>query len=166
MRDSGTTPRVRIVACRLPNVCFCNGPLCQAAPVYPAAGNLLLSVVSMSCHIIRSEEAVSRSFERSLERATADIAASPTSPSQRRDLGSADLSSAHVRSSPSYAIAVSSFDQRKLVPSTHIRWRMTPSLRAKATLAFFVPRRLATAIPHAFRPEKRTVRVSMALAAS
>jgi hypothetical protein len=48
------------------NVRFCNGPLCQAAPVYPVAGYLLLSVVSLSCHIIRSEEAVSPSFQRSL----------------------------------------------------------------------------------------------------
>jgi hypothetical protein len=46
--------------------CFCNGPLCQAAPVYPVAGSLLLSVVSVSCHIIRSEEPVSPCFERSL----------------------------------------------------------------------------------------------------
>ena len=48
------------------NVRFCNGPLCQAAPVYPAAGHLLLSVVSLRCHSIRSVEAVSPSFQRSL----------------------------------------------------------------------------------------------------
>jgi len=28
------------------NVRFCNGPVCQAVPVYPVAGILLLSVVS------------------------------------------------------------------------------------------------------------------------
>ena len=62
--------------------------------------------------------------------------------------------------------AAGSLFQRKLVPSTHMRWRMTPSLRASATLAFLVPRRLATAIAQALRPEKRTVRVSITLAAS
>lgn len=40
---------------------------------------------------------------------------------------------------------------------------MTPSLRANATRAFFVPRRLATAIAQAFTGEKRTVRVSITL---
>jgi len=43
---------------------------------------------------------------------------------------------------------------------------MTASLRARATRAFFVQRRLATAIAHALSPEKRTVRVSITLAAS
>ena len=53
-------------------------------------------MVSLSCHIIRSEEAASPSFQRSQSSrgpaATSGHAASPTSPSQRRDLGGADLS--------------------------------------------------------------------------
>jgi hypothetical protein len=40
-----------------------------------------------------------------------------------------------------YAIAVFSLDQRKLVPSTHMRCRITASFLANATRAFFVPRR-------------------------
>ena len=36
-------------------------------------------------------------------------------------------------------LAVSTLDQRKSVPSTHMRWRMTASLRANATCAFFYP---------------------------
>ena len=59
-----------------------------------------------------------------------------------------------------------SFVQRKLVPSIHIRCRMTPSLRAKATLARFIPRRLATSIPQRFSAEKRVTRDNKALAAS
>ena len=52
------------------------------------------------------------------------------------------------RSSSPYAMTVSSFDQRKLVPSIHMRCRMTPSLRANATRAFFVPRRLPRRAPN------------------
>ena len=35
------------------------------------------------------------------------------------------------------------------VPSTHIRCRITASRRAKATIAFFIPRRLAICMAHA-----------------
>ena len=54
--------------------------------------------------------------------------------------------------------------QRKLVPSTHMRWRMTPSLRARATRAFFAPRRLATPMAQLLSGDIRTVRVSITLA--
>src|SRR5215468_1391837 len=46
--------------------------------------------------------------------------------------------------------ATSFFDQLNSVPSTHIRCRMTASLRATATVAFRSPLRLASLIPHAF----------------
>ena len=98
--------------------------------------------------------------------ATADITASPTSPSQRWDYGPACLADPISLGSPSHALAVTALVQRKLVPSTHMRWRMTPSLRASATRAFFVPRRLATAIAQLFRGDMRTVRLSITLAAS
>ena len=39
--------------------------------------------------------------------------------------------------------------------STHIRCRITPILRAKATLACFVPRRFATSIPQRLSAENR-----------
>lgn len=151
------------------SVCFCNGPLCQAAPVNPAAGSLLLSVVSLSCHIIRSEEAVSPSFQRSLSSQGRQLLLTLRLHQLHRPSdgtsGAQDLRPARAYL-VSYAIAVSSLVQRKLVPSLHMRWRITASLRAKATRAFFVPRRFATAIAHALRAEKRTLRVSITLAAS
>ena len=48
-----------------------------------------------------------------------------------------------------YATAVF-VDQLNSVPSTHMRCRMTASLRATATLALRSPLRLASLIPHAF----------------
>lgn len=45
------------------------------------------------------------------------------------------------------------------MPSTHMRRRMTPTFLASATLAFFAPRRLATAIAELFSGDMRTVRV-------
>jgi hypothetical protein len=39
--------------------------------------------------------------------------------------------------------------QRNSVPSTHMRCRITASRRAKATIAFFIPRRLAICIAQA-----------------
>src|SRR3954466_1476168 len=56
--------------------------------------------------------------------------------------------------------------QRKVVPSTHMRWRITASLRASATFARFMPRRLATSSAQRLRAEKRTARVSRMCAAS
>jgi len=44
---------------------------------------------TLSCHIIRSEEAVSYLSSVVCKAATADIAASPSSPSQRWDYGPA-----------------------------------------------------------------------------
>src|SRR5262249_11267769 len=39
--------------------------------------------------------------------------------------------------------------QRNSVPSTHMRCRITASRRARATIAFFIPRRLAICIAQA-----------------
>src|ERR1041384_7134633 len=41
----------------------------------------------------------------------------------------------------------------KLVPSAHIRCRITASLRASATLAFLIPARRASFIAQLLRPE-------------
>src|SRR3954463_3245474 len=68
-------------------------------------------------------------------------------------------------SSPLYAAAISR-PQRKVVPSTQMRWRMIASLRTSATFARFMPRRLATSSAQRFRAEKRTARVSRMGAAS
>jgi hypothetical protein len=48
------------------------------------------------------------------------------------------------------AAAACSRVQRNSVPSTHMRCMMTASRRASATIAFFIPRRLATCIAQAF----------------
>src|SRR5262249_60917587 len=57
-------------------------------------------------------------------------------------------------------------DQLNSVPSTHIRCRMTASLRATATLALRSPLRLASLTPHAFSVDHFGTRVSSTLAAS
>ena len=120
-----------------------------------------------SCHIIRSEEVVRPSLGRSLHNwfcsycghcGFTNFTVPATGP--RAAVAPTDL-----LSSP-HAMAAVSLVQRKLVPSTHMRWRMTPSLRASATRAFFAPRRLATAIAQLFNGDMRTVRVSITLAAS
>ena len=48
----------------------------------------------------------------------------------------------------------SAFVHRKSVPSTHIRCKITPILRASATLARFSPRRFATSTAQRFSAEK------------
>src|SRR5674476_1325847 len=48
----------------------------------------------------------------------------------------------------SYAAATSRF-QRNSVPSTHMRCMITANRRARATIAFFIPRRLAICIAQA-----------------
>lgn len=53
------------------------------------------------------------------------------------------------------------FSATNLVPSTHIRWRTTASLRANATLAFFIPARLASLVAQLFSDEPFTGRVKM-----
>src|SRR5215471_14414683 len=58
------------------------------------------------------------------------------------------------------------FVHLKVVPSTQIRCRTTPSLRASATRARFRPRRFATSSAQRFKLENRVVRVSITLAAS
>lgn len=68
-------------------------------------------------------------------------------------------------SSPRQAATLSR-PQRKVVPSTHMRCRMTASLRASATFARFMPRRRATSSAQRFRAEKRTARVSRMCAPS
>ena len=117
------------------------------------------------CHIIRSEEGVSPSFERRLfvqrlrtlrlHHLRRPSGGTTGLPASRPDL-----------SSFPHAMAATSLVQRKVVPSIHMRWRMTPSFRARATRAFFAPRRLATAIAQLLSGDIRTVRVSITLAAS
>jgi hypothetical protein len=65
-----------------------------------------------------------------------------------------------------YAAAVVSLPQRNSVPSSHMRCRMQASLRASATFARLRPRRWATSRAQRLSPEKRTGRLSTALAAS
>ena len=56
--------------------------------------------------------------------------------------------------------------QRISLASTHMRCRTAASLRASATFARFMSRRLATVIAQAFRAENHEARVSMICAAS
>jgi len=56
--------------------------------------------------------------------------------------------------------------QRKSASSRHIRWSIMASLRATATIAFWMPRRRATAIPQALSGFQRPGPVSTTRAAS
>ena len=55
---------------------------------------------------------------------------------------------------------------RKVVPSIHMRCRITANLRATATFARLRPRRLATSSPQRLSAEKRVTRESNTFAAS
>jgi len=79
------------------------------------------------------------------------------------ELGRGTIDLAHDRD---HACAASVLLQRNVVPSIHIRCRMTASLRATATFARLRPRRLATSSPQRLSAEKRVVRESKAFAAS
>src|SRR5260370_11969463 len=57
-------------------------------------------------------------------------------------------------------------DQLNLVPSIHIRCRMTASFRATATLALRSPLRFASLMPQALSADHFATRVSSTLAAS
>lgn len=52
------------------------------------------------------------------------------------------------------------------VPSVHMAWRMTAILRARATLAFLVPMRLANLVPQRLSAEPCLTTVSRTFAAS
>ena len=62
--------------------------------------------------------------------------------------------------------ATASLVQRNSVPSTHMRCMITASRRASATIAFFIPRRLAICIAQALSQDHFTERTSMIWAAS
>src|ERR1700688_4808084 len=64
------------------------------------------------------------------------------------------------------AAAACSRVQRNSVPSTHMRCIITANRRARATIAFFIPRRLAICIAQALSHDHLVVRVSMTWAAS
>jgi hypothetical protein len=72
----------------------------------------------------------------------------------------------HVILNRSHAAAASSRVQRNSVPSTHMRCMITANRRASATIAFFIPRRLAIFIAQALSQDHLLVRVNMTWAAS
>ena len=65
-----------------------------------------------------------------------------------------------------HAATACSLVHRNSVPSTHMRCRITANRRARATIAFFMPRRLAIRIAQALSHDHLLVRVSMTWAAS
>jgi hypothetical protein len=66
----------------------------------------------------------------------------------------------------SHAVASSSLVHRNSVPSTQMRCMITAKRRASATIALFMPRRLAICIAQALSHDHRFVRSSMLWAAS
>ena len=65
-----------------------------------------------------------------------------------------------------HAATACSLAHRNSVPSTQMRCRITAKRRARATIAFFMPRRLAICIAQALSHDHLLVRVSMTWAAS
>ena len=65
-----------------------------------------------------------------------------------------------------HAAGTASRVQRNSVPSTQMRCRITANRRARATMAFFFPRRLATCIAQALSHDHRVERVRRLWAAS
>ena len=65
-----------------------------------------------------------------------------------------------------HAAGTASRVQRNSVPSTQMRCRITVNRRARATMAFFFPRRLATCIAQALSHDHRVERVRRVWAAS
>ena len=65
-----------------------------------------------------------------------------------------------------HAATACSLVQRNSVPSTQMRCMITANRRASATIAFFIPRRLAICIAQALSQDHFLVRVSMTWAAS
>jgi hypothetical protein len=63
-------------------------------------------------------------------------------------------------------VATASLVQRNSVPSTHMRCMITANRRASATMALFMPRRLAICIAQALSQDHRVERTSMLWAAS
>ena len=131
---------------------------------------MLPSVVDQGRHIMRSERSRWANLGRVVRSRLSVHSTTPglTGPaSRRRDLeGTEPLGPVPNLLFLVRCYAAASLPQRKSVPFAHMRWRTPASLRAKATLARFVPRRLATSRAQRLRAETRTVRVSIALAAS
>src|SRR5262245_13344728 len=80
------------------------------------------------------------------------------------DLGRGTIGLAMIGSDHAWAASV--LLHRNVEPSIHMRWRITASLRATATLARFRPQRLATSSPQRLSAEKRLTRESNTFAAS
>src|ERR671912_1087468 len=60
--------------------------------------------------------------------------------------------------SDAHAVWTSLADQRNSLPSRSMRWRMTESLQATATVAFLVPILFARRVPQAFSADQRETR--------
>src|SRR5208283_2902105 len=95
---------------------------------------------------------------------------SPHPSSREGHLSTAGWSSSfllsHVILQGFHAATACSLVHRNSVPSTQMRCRITAKRRARATIAFFMPRRLAICIAQALSHDHLLVRVSMTWAAS
>src|SRR5689334_1745844 len=83
-----------------------------------------------------------------------------------RDVSSRTWRNLRSRYAHQAATSLLLFDQLNSVPSTHMRCRMTASLRATATLALRSPLRLVSLVPQAFSADHFGTRVSSTPAAS
>lgn len=103
------------------NVRFCNGPSCQVTRYALPLATCFCPWSARSCHIIRSEEAGSPSFQRRLQGSDCGHCGFTIFTVQRWDHGPALANRPDLSSSPPHAMAAASLVQRKLVPSTHMR---------------------------------------------
>jgi putative transposase len=105
----------------------------------------------------RHHDGIRRRGRSHLSRALGKSAVAPVSPVSPAPAVPAGTASApeETGSSGTARPHAAAADQRKSVPSRHMRWSTIASLRATATMAFCRPRRLATATPHALSALQR-----------
>ena len=155
-------------AARPPHVRFSNRPveasafrLSSAAVSMSLTGSCFSSESALGPSIMGYEDEVEQSLPRPCRQSSgrSKRTCELTSPSSREGhLSTARWSSSFLLSdlilrSCHAAAAACSRVQRNSVPSTHIRCMITASRRASATIAFFIPRRLAICIAQALRQD-------------
>ena len=81
-------------------------------------------------------------------------------PTRRDSPGNVEPRSGDLRDNTQAIFACPHWNE---VPSTQMQWRMTAIFRATATLAFFIPTRLTSFMPQAFRQDHLLVRAAARL---
>ena len=149
---------------------FRNGPLGVKPPSDDLATVIVLpsvvdTPVATSCHQMGTGEPILSTWS-ALSAATVAPTASPDPRPGSGTSGGGSLSAPPRKDVSFCYTAAACLPQWNVVPSIHMRCKTVASLRARATLARFRPRRFATSSAQRFRLENRVTRLSMILAAS